>query len=1035
MKKYLVYTLISCFFLFFNSQADAQQAEVTKGQFLGKSIPLSETLNLQSVNVAESRTKYKKEWRGIPNFTSQKPMPVLNAENALPKGNDPLMMQSRSRSAAVNGEVPINFVSEGSNQANANVFPPDTDGDNGKNYYIQSINWNGTTVRIYDKQGNEVTSPINLNPLWAEYGAQGLGDPITLYDQEYERWILTEFEGANQNAMLVAVSVTEDPLGEYYAYRFQTPSFPDYPKFGLWNDYITITTNEFSDNFIPNYAFNRHDVMQGLETDFIRMGGMTKFNGNGIFQIASPVEWDGRMAPPADTPPMSLRIHDDGWNGGTDHIEIWEADIDPDNPSASRMVGPQIIELAPFDSHLCNGGIFDCLSQPNVNATFSALQHVLYNRVQYRNFGTHEMMLTNFAIDTDGNNHAGVRWVELRREPGGEWYLYQEGTYSPNDASRFMSSIAMDLKGNIGLVFSIVDRDSTFLGLRVTGRLADDELGEMTFDETSIVEGGNVNLSTRWGDYSSLSIDPTDELTFWFTGEYMQATGGWGTKVASFYLQKNNDDIGPFSLIEPQTGPDLNSTQSVTANIRNFGVETQNLYSVGLMLDGQLIVTDEVDIELAEDSTYLHTFSQTVDMDEIRDYDVKIFTALVSDELMGNDTIDYVVTKLPKYDAGMVKVSGFDALVCSEELEVTAEVRNYGEESLTSFRINADLNGTIESFDYVGELAKGDTYSHVFTLTDFIEGENVLLVTVEQPNGFDDENLDNDNPNTSMFSYSPNFSRMDFDMKTDFYSGETSWILEDQSGNIIAERDYSDGGGIKFDNIFICVEEGCFTFTMKDSYGDGWSSNFGGGDEPFYRWIDNEGNILVELTNKNFGDEEVQEFCIPFECLVAIELSVDDASSPNDADGSIFVDISNAVQPIMYSIDGGVTLQESSSFKDLLPGDYTVYAIDGNGCETTGEVSIGETSPVDDFTNSLDVVIAPNPNEGYFTLQVNGLEDVQIMSVDLLNGNGQILYNRKLVNYSGTHKTDFTLKNYPQGIYYLRLKDQRVKSLFKVVKQ
>lgn len=1005
----------------------SSQVQVIDGTYFGKTKAFRDLSDADIPQTKETTDKYKKNWKGIPNFTSQIPMPEPNADKALPKDGDPLLESSKR--TIDRGPVILEVNVDGTRQSEAGgVLPPDPDGDSGASHYIQAVNGNGTTIRIFDLEGNVIDGPKSLNSLWSPFGVSGLGDPIILYDQEADRWILTEFQ-LNGNALLVAVSATSDPLGEYHAYRFPTPSFPDYPKFGIWGDAIYITTNEFINNFIPIYVIDRQALLNGEDTDMIRLAGPSKQNTNAfIFEIATPAEWDGDVPPPDGAPHYSVRLIDDAWGVGNDAIQVWETHYDQENPNNSFVDGPLVIELAPFDANLCGNSIFDCIDQPG-NNTVSALQHVVFNRAQYYNFQEYEVLLMNFSVDI-GGNLAGVRWLELRKEGEGEWYLYQEGTYAPTEhQSRIQPGIAMDHSGNIALAYTIVDPDSTFLGLRVTGRLAGDSLGAMTFQETSIIEGMSSNPFQRWGDYTSMSVDPIDGKTFWYNGEYMRAGGNWGTRIAKFVLKADSLDLGVFALESPVTSKDLTNEETVTVRYRNYGLTDQSNFTVGLMVDGQLIVEDQIELTVEEAAAFSHTFSIPVDMDEIREYEIEPYVILAGDQNSSNDRRTYKVTKLPRYDAAIINLDGIDPLLCGDSLKVAVTVENVGEENLTSLNLNASLGTAEQTFTYSGDLPSGSTFVHEFLFSGFEVGNNPLAFSVNMPNGFDDENMSNDNA-SSEFEYDPETARLSLELRPDFYSSETSWELLNEMGEVIVSADYTEND-IQSDIRNLCFKEGCFTFVLKDAYGDGWSW----GGDPYFAWTDEAGNILAQLDDKNFGAEKSFEFCFPFQCLIEMEVMADDASGPNEEDGVLIAEVFNGISPFEFSIDGGSNFQEDNVFNNLTPGDYEVLVIDANGCETTTSVNIGFMSNNEDLSNEPEVIIAPNPNNGYFELNIKGLSTLPEVMVSLMDQTGSIIYDLRLNNIGGTLMGQFTTKLLPSGTYYLWIKDQNIKRLYKVVKQ
>ncbi len=499
------------------------------------------------------------------------------------------------------------------------VNPPDPSGDVGKNYYIQMINGAGGAVfSIYDKSsGQRVVGPTALDSLGSGNCASGLGDPIVLYDELAERWFLSEFSSSG-NRLCIYVSQTDDPIsGGWYAYDFQTPSFPDYPKYGVWNDAYYLGTNEGGSN-VAVYALDRATMLGGGSAGFIRLATAPELSGFG-FQIITPVDFDGETAPPASTPGYFIRhrddeVHNARSNDNTrDFIELWQFSADFSNTSASSFTKVADIPVAEFSSDLCGLVTFNCFRQLGSSTTLDPLREPIMNRPQYRNFGTHESIVGNFVVDVDGSDHGGIRWFELRRTGGGDWALYQEGTYAPDSDNRWMGSVAMDINGNMLLAYSH-GSSSSFPGLRLTGRMADDALGVMTLEEATIIDGTSHNASNRWGDYSHLAVDPVDGCTFWYTNEYGDSSGQWGTQIASYTMagcegssDGNSAPTASFtaSCTDLSCAFDASASTDSDGTIANYrwsfgdgesatGVETTHAYSGSGSFNVTLIVTDDL---------------------------------------------------------------------------------------------------------------------------------------------------------------------------------------------------------------------------------------------------------------------------------------------------------------------------------------------------------------------------------------------------------------------------------------------------------
>lgn len=429
------------------------------------------------------------------------------------------------------------------------VQPPDTVGDVGIDYYVQAINHpNGSAVTIYNKSDGSVAVPEFFMDTLAPSGpgTDGAGDPIVLFDHLANRWFMAEF-GSSSNGLSVFVSQTSDPTtGNWNHYFFGTAQFPDYPKFSVWPDGYYVSTNEGGDP--PVYVMDRENMLLGNPARPIQ-----RFTDPGSslagfgFQAFTPADVDG-PAPPTDAPAIFMRHRDDevhnvGANDpAQDFLEIWEFDSDLDTPALSSFTQVANIPIAEIDSDLCGLTSFSCFAQPGTTTQLDPLREVIMWRLQYRNFGTHEALVGNLTTDVDGTDHGGVRWFELRRTGGlaGTWGLHQEGTVAPDGDNRWMGAVAMDGKGNIAVGYN-VGSSTTSPGIRYTGRLESDPLGTMPQGEHTLVDGIGNNGSNRWGDYSAMSIDPVDDETFWFTGEYAD-NGVWNTRIGAFVLDAPSDN-------------------------------------------------------------------------------------------------------------------------------------------------------------------------------------------------------------------------------------------------------------------------------------------------------------------------------------------------------------------------------------------------------------------------------------------------------------------------------------------------------------
>ena len=444
---------------------------------------------------------------------------------------DPLLeVQARAPQRVLDPPI-LNFAGQGFTGVN----PPDTVGDIGLAHYIQSINGNsGALFTVYNKaDGSVAAGPIAMESLGTGNCANGLGDPVVLFDQLASRWLLSEFSSAG-NRLCVYISQTSNPVsGGWFAYQFTAPGFPDYPKYGVWPDAYYASSNESSPAV---YAFDRAQMLVG------GVATAQRFTAPDLaafpFQALIPADADGATPPPVGAPNPFMRHRDDEAHNppgtaGQDFVEIWEFHVDWTTPASSTFTGPTNIAVAEFDSELCGFTSFSCFPQPGVGtAVLDPLREVVMNRLQYRNFGSHQTLVGNFVTDVDGTNHGGIRWFELRNTGSG-WGVHQQGTFAPDIHHRWMGSAAMDGSGNLGVGYS-VSSTTQFPSLRFAARLSGDPLGTLQ-GEVSVIAGTAANSSNRWGDYAALAVDPVDDSTFWFTSMYSPASS-WATRIATFKL-------------------------------------------------------------------------------------------------------------------------------------------------------------------------------------------------------------------------------------------------------------------------------------------------------------------------------------------------------------------------------------------------------------------------------------------------------------------------------------------------------------------
>lgn len=482
----------------------------------------------------------------------------------------------------------VNFDGTNNSANSGRVTPPDPAGDIGPNHYVQVVN---SMLQIFSKTGTSLYGPVLTSTLWSGFSGNwdghNNGDGIVLYDENADRWIISQFAIDCPGSPLteyemVAVSVTGDPTGAYYRYAFQFDYMPDYPKLGVWQDGYYMAVNRFNTNsgstpYIGAGAcvLERSKMLTGdanarmiyFKTESI--GGTGSGEGAACWSMM-PSDCDGTF-PAAGTP--NYFVYDDQ---PASELRIWA--LHPDWTTTQNSTFTYITALPV-------AGYTELGSVPQMTGSISldGLGDRLMFRNQYRNFGGYESFLTCRSVNA-GSGVAGIRWYEYRKT-GLTFSLYQQSTFAPADGkSRWMGSIAMNASGDIGLAYS-VSSSTMYPSIYYTGRKASDPINQMTMTE-GIIQTGTVAMTTysRWGDYSTINVDPTDNKTFWTTQEYVGTYGGWcpwATKITSF---KTSSSPGVMSLAANPitvTGATLNGNVNPNGLATNYHFEYGTTTSYG----------------------------------------------------------------------------------------------------------------------------------------------------------------------------------------------------------------------------------------------------------------------------------------------------------------------------------------------------------------------------------------------------------------------------------------------------------------------
>jgi chitodextrinase len=514
------------------------------------------------------------------------------------------------------------------------VTPPDTNGDVGLNHYVQYVNLGWV---VLDKNtGNTVAGPFPGNLFWQGFGGvcdtQNAGDPIVLYDHLAGRWLFSQFTGTSDNDghQCVAISDGEDPLGPYTLYDFVVSpnAFNDYPKISVWPDGYYMTTHEFAGaqlSFagVNLTVFDRNAMLAGdTNAGFIQFSNVD--SGEALEFGVQVGHLEGNDLPPAGSCNTLIHATDTAAFGlpGADRFRFWQACVDFNNPNNSSLNQVASVTAPSFDQNFC-GFNRDCIDQNSASGTnLDGLAGFTLYRFNQRYFPAEGVMKGAVTTNVDvGGDRAGVLWAGFDVNP-----LTSAASISDNGATigvvdfndglnRWMGSAAVDSVGNIGIGYTVAGNSGVFPSIRFT-------LHERGFDgpgqvqaESSCVEGtGSTEGANRWADYSSTSVDPVDQCTFWHTNEYVETTGNfqWNTRVCSFRAPSCGDgepvNRPPSASFDANCNDlscsfDASASSDSDGNIVSYawsfgdgnngsGVTTSNTYSAGGTFSVTLTVTD-----------------------------------------------------------------------------------------------------------------------------------------------------------------------------------------------------------------------------------------------------------------------------------------------------------------------------------------------------------------------------------------------------------------------------------------------------------
>jgi len=514
---------------------------------------------------------------------------------------------------------------------------PDANGDVGPTVYIQAVN---DAFAIYDKRNGYRLAAFTENSLWSQVvtgtpcNGSNQGHPIVVHDGLADRWILTNSAFALDNDgnpiapfyECMAVSKTGDPVSGgwyFYAVRMEGGSgstalpagtLPESPKFGIWSDCLYMGANGLAGTtgLTPGYvggifaAFNRNTMYNG-ETLSSNSASVIFLSG-GWSSTYSPLPANILGTLPSSQPPPGTPeyfVNEGGLAGAGWQVRKYQSGPYPCGAGSTLSAATRVSQ-APYN-YPGDAITFqrEIVGQRNTSNTLDSLGDAAMQKVQYRRIGNAESLWvvhttcgpqlqdSNGYCDNLGDN-TQPQWAQFDvTDKTISTTPVQQQIYAPDTSqSRWVGSLAVDAQGNMALGYSISSR-KMFPSIAYSGRLASDPLGQLPRSET-ILQAGSASQtnSQRWGGYSSMSIDPSDDCTFWYTNQYYDTVangknGIWQTRIGAFKFPGCAGAAAKLAFTqEPNASYASNATITVKVSIEdeNGNVVTRDTSPVTLVL-------------------------------------------------------------------------------------------------------------------------------------------------------------------------------------------------------------------------------------------------------------------------------------------------------------------------------------------------------------------------------------------------------------------------------------------------------------------
>ena len=453
-------------------------------------------------------------------------------------------------------QVGVNYNGLSFDDSPCNCLPPNDIIAAGPTQVMEAVN---TVFRVHDKAGNSLL-PENFSDFWAPLGITTnsfISDPYVVYDPLAGRFYVTMLGGPDSTHLDMLFAASNDSnatdgfsIMETIHYNITDDDSLDFPKIGFNFDTVMLEANDFVDGVSPDFtvfaAIDKSQLLQGNFVDFLY--SLPGFPAN--FRATVPAQMDD--ATPGE--PM-LFVQENGFENGA------AAQIDTLTDALSNSPN-WVFTAIPVDPY----GVPNFSDQPGAPGSVQSID-TTFSEAFVRN----GMLVATQEVTTPADDFTTdkVRWYEFSVPDGGTPSLVQQGTIDPGPGiATYNGQIEINAEGALGLSY-MQSSINQFVSMYVTGQVPERAAGNAC-RRAFLVQAGSLSQpnSERTGDYSGISVDPSDGTTFWAINQYYgpDINNIWNTWVASFQVQSavgtdyysvnaNAGDNLHFATTTPAGGP------------------------------------------------------------------------------------------------------------------------------------------------------------------------------------------------------------------------------------------------------------------------------------------------------------------------------------------------------------------------------------------------------------------------------------------------------------------------------------------------